>query len=72
MGEVWGDMGEISLGTLAAETKPMMPSMARRPLLISATRPLAFFSGEAFLEMPKGSYRSYGTGCGTPAFLIDG
>ena len=60
MGEVWvrcrGGMGryggERSLGTLAAETKPMMPSMARRPLLISATRPLAFFSGEAFLEMP--------------------
>ena len=26
--------------------------MARRPLLISATRPLAFFSGEEFLEIP--------------------
>jgi len=38
--------------------------MARRPLLISARRPLAFFSGEAFLLKPKGSYRLSGSGCG--------
>ena len=42
--------------------------MARRPLLISTMSPFSFFSLLAFLEMPKGSYKSNGTGCGTPAF----
>ena len=37
-------------GTFASETKAMMPSMARRPLLISARRPFSFFSGDAFFE----------------------
>eukprot|EP00964_Phaeocystis_antarctica_P033820 scaffold19192_cov67-Phaeocystis_antarctica.AAC.8 len=59
-------------GTLEAAQKPMMPIMARRPLLISATRPLAFFSGEAFFDSWNGSKRSKGTGCGTPAVFSEG
>ena len=31
-------------------------ALARRPLLISVRRPLAFFSGDAFFMKPKGSY----------------
>jgi len=45
-------------GTFASAMKPIMPICARRPLLISASRPLAFFSGEFFAAMPNGSYRS--------------
>ena len=41
------------------------------PLLISASRPFSFFSGEALADRPKGSKRSKGTGCGT-TFLSDG
>ena len=56
-------------GTSASETKAMMPSIARRPLLISARRPFSFFSGEAFFERPNGSKSSSGTGCGMPPLL---
>ena len=51
-------------GTLASARNAMMPICARRPLLISAMRPLAFFSGEAFFERLNGSKRLSGTGCG--------
>jgi hypothetical protein len=41
--------------------------MARRPLLISEMRPLCFFSGDAFLEMPapgEGEGECWGWGWG--------
>ena len=41
--------------------------MARRPLLSSTTSRFAFCSGVIFLVVPKGSYRSKGTGCGMPS-----
>eukprot|EP00966_Prymnesium_polylepis_P288674 6667792-Prymnesium_polylepis.1 len=64
--------GAAAVRALDSARKPMMPSIASRPLLISARRPLAFFSSERLLEKPSGSYRSRGTGCGTPAALIEG
>ena len=51
-------------GTFCSARKPMMPIIARRPLLISLRRPASFFSADAFFEKPKGSYRSKGTGWG--------
>jgi len=44
---------------------PKRPIMARRPLLISVIRPLAFCSGVLFLESLNGSNRLNGTGCGS-------
>ena len=43
----------IDLATFEAETKPMMPSMAARPLLISTTRPRSSCGGR-----PSGTTRS--------------
>ena len=46
-------------GMKCAAENAMMPSMARRPLLTSASKPFAFFSGESFAAMPNGSYRFF-------------
>ena len=51
-------------GVCDSARKPIRPIMARRPLLISVIRPLAFFSGDLFLESLKGSYKLKGTGWG--------
>ena len=58
----------VTCSPLDAAQKPMMPIMARRPLLISATRDFSFFSADIFLVKPKGSHRSRGTGCGNASF----
>ena len=42
-------------GTFASARKPMIPIIARRPLLISLSKPEAFFSGEFLAAIPKGS-----------------
>merc|ERR1719478_1476819 len=44
--------------------KAMMPSIARRPLLISARSDFSFCWGDILLCRPKGSKSSSGTGCG--------
>ena len=51
-------------GSCDSDRKPMRPIIARRPLLTSASRLFAFFSGEAFLLKPRGSNRLSGSGCG--------
>eukprot|EP00966_Prymnesium_polylepis_P122623 2834905-Prymnesium_polylepis.1 len=52
-------------GTADSERKPIRPIMARRPLFTSLSRPLAFFSGDAFFDSLNGSNRLKGTGCGS-------
>ena len=42
-------------GIVCSVMNPNKPSIANRPLLISALSPLAFFSALAFLDKPKGS-----------------
>ena len=44
--------------------------MARRPLLISASRPLAFFSGEAWLGLGLGLALGVGVGVGVGAGFV--
>jgi len=50
-------------GIFDSAMKPKIPSIAARPLLISTSRPFAFFSGVAFLLKPKGSKRLKGSEC---------
>ena len=50
-----------TMSPFEAEIMPMVPSIARRPLLISATRAFSLRSGVIFLVKPKGSHRSSGT-----------
>ena len=52
-------------GVCVSARKPKRPIMARRPLLISVIRPLAFCSGVLFLLILNGSNRLNGTGCGS-------
>jgi hypothetical protein len=47
---------------VASERKPMRPSMARRPLLISTTRPLALDSSDRLLG-PNGRNLQAGRKC---------
>ena len=51
-------------GILLSLRKAIRPSIARRPLLISATSDFAFFSADIFFVKPNGSHRSSGAGCG--------
>jgi hypothetical protein len=44
-------------GTVDAESMPMMPSIAARPLRISHLRPRSFCSAVRFVVNPKGSQR---------------
>merc|ERR1719482_466909 len=52
-----------------AEQRPKMPSIARRPLLISARSAFALRSGVIFFVKPKGSKRLSGSGCGQNSSL---
>ena len=49
---------------VCSQRKPKIPSMARRPLLISFLSPAALASSDLFLEKPKGSNKLKGTGWG--------
>jgi len=65
--EYLGKGSESRPGTMrpfSAEQRPKMPSMARRPLLISARSPCSLRSGVAFVDRLKGSKKLKGTGWG--------